>query len=216
MNLPRQVILSLAAAGMMLAGCATNDSNRDAPRPRNGIAEYQKIAADAQNSMQKALDALNQVSTHTVPVPPRAVRAYSDAVERLEVESVRVRARSQAMQARGKAYFENWQENLARVKDAKVRALAQEHRGDLEQSFDRILLASRQTRQVFDQFLSGLRQVRTALEKDPKTMAAESTKALAQATELQGRQVEQGLAGIRNELNQMTQMLTPAKSGAKD
>jgi hypothetical protein len=199
----------------MLAGCASNDPNPNAPRPRNGIAEYQRIAAEAQTSMRKALDALNQVSTHAVPVPPRAINAYSDAVERLEIESVRVRARSQAMQARGKAYFENWTENLSRIKDARVRSLAQQHRVELEQDFDQIKLASQETRQVFEQFLSGLRQLRTALEKDPKTMATDSTRALVKTTDEEGREVEKRLTGIRNELDEMTRMLTPAKSGSK-
>ena len=200
----------------MLAGCASNDPNPNAPRPRNGIAEYQQITADAQRSMQKALEALKRASTHTLPVPPSAVKSYSDAVERVEVESVRVRARSQAMQARGKSYFENWEENLARVKDARIRELAQQHRAELEQDFDKIKVTSQETRQAFEQFLSGLRQLRTVLEEDPKAMAADSTRALVTATYQEGREVEKGLAGIRNELNEMTRMLMPAKPGSKD
>jgi DNA repair exonuclease SbcCD ATPase subunit len=215
MKLPRWLIVTPAVAGLVLAGCASNDPNPNVPRPRNGIAEYQQIASEARRSMEKALDALKQVSTHTVPLPPRAVKTYSDAAERLEVESLRVRARSQAMQARGKAYFENWQENLERIKDARVRSLAQQHRAELEQDFDKIRQTSQETREAFEPFLSGLRQLRTALEKDPKAMAADSTRALVNSTTEKGREVEKGLAAIRNELDEMARLLTPAKSGTK-
>jgi hypothetical protein len=206
----------LAVLAMALAGCATNDVGGSAPQPRNGIAEYQQIAAAAQKSVRTALNALDRVSARTYPVPPRVVKAFSEEVERLEIGSVQVRARSQAIQARGNAYFEHWQENLARMKNPRVRELAAEHRASLEQSFGKIKLASQQTRQVFDQFLAGLHKLRTALENDPDTMTASSTQELVRATAQQGRQVEQGLAGIRDELNEMTAMLTPTKTGAKD
>jgi hypothetical protein len=210
------VLIVSALTALVLVGCATKEVNGDAPRPRNGIAEYQQIAADAEKSMRTALAAIERVSARTNSIAPGLATAYSEEVERLEIGSVQVRARSQAMQARGKAYFENWQENLAGVRDARVRALAQEHRADLERSFENIKLASQQTRQVFEQFLSGMRRLRTALENDSSTMAAESTKDLVQLTVKQGRQVEQGLAGIRHELQQMTVMLTPGKAGSKD
>ena len=40
-----------------------------------------------------------------------------------------------------------------------------------------IKVTSQETRQAFEQFLSGLRQLRTVLEEDPKAMAADSTRA---------------------------------------
>jgi hypothetical protein len=216
MTVPKLAVSFLAGLAMALAGCATSNVAADAPKPRNGIAEYHQITADAIRSVQNSLHALDRVSARTNPVPPRVSRAFSKAVERLEVESVQVRARSQAMQARGNAYFEHWQENLARMEDPRVRELARAHRAALEESFARIKLASQQTRQVFGQFFAGLRKLQTALENDPNAMAADSTQALVRATAESGRQVEACLAGIRDELKNMTEMLTPTKSGSKN
>jgi hypothetical protein len=211
----RSKLTLLAGLAIALAGCATTDTTTEAPKPRNGIVEYQQIATDAQKSIQLALQVLDRVGSYTPPFSPKACQAFSGQVERLEAESVQVRARSQAMQARGNAYFENWQDNLDRMEDPSVRALAREHRADLEASFGRIKLGSQQARQAFQPFLAGLQQLRTALEKDPNAMAADSNKELVRTTAKNGRQVQGSLTGIQDELRHMTAMLMPGKSASK-
>jgi len=215
MTLTQSKFTLLAGFAIALAGCATTDTATEAPKPRNGIVEYQQIATDAQKSIQAALQVIDRVGSHAAPFSPKACQAFSGQVERLEAESVQVRARSQAMQARGNAYFENWQENLDRMEDPKVRELARERRADLEASFGKIKLGSQEARQSFQPFLAGLQQLRTALEKDPNAMAADSNKELVRAAAKNGRQVQACLTGIQDELRNMTAMLTPGKSATK-
>jgi hypothetical protein len=199
----------LASLAIALTACATNDRASDAPKPRNGIAEYQQIAADAQKSLSTALKALDRVGAQTNRISASACREFSDQVGRLEAESVKIRARSQAMQSRGDAYFANWEENLARVKDRRVRDLARENHAALEQSFAKIKTASQQARQSFQPFLAGLHKLQIAFENDPGALASGPTRELVRATGESGRQVTVNLANIRDELNHMTAMLTP-------
>jgi hypothetical protein len=157
------VISLLAAVAASLIGCATRDAVSNAPRPGDGIAEYRQIVDEGLKAMGAALASLDRVSTQTNRCSARVLAVFSKEVERLEVDSLRVRARSQAMQARGEAYFEHWHETLARVEDPRVRELAAQHRPQLQQSFANIKLASETTRDVFKPFLAGLRRLQTAL-----------------------------------------------------
>jgi hypothetical protein len=211
----RSAVSWLAAAAMMLAGCATKDTASQAPQPKNGIAEYREIVGESRKSIAAALHALDRVAAHTNRCPPRICAAFAEEVQRLQVGSVRVRARSQAMQARGDAYFENWHENLARLKDPRVRALAGQHRPELQERFARIKLASQQAGNAFRPLLAGLRKLQGALESDPATVGTVSTKDLSRTTKENGRQVEQALAVIGEELKAMTVMLTPTKPATK-
>jgi hypothetical protein len=85
----------------------------------------------------------------------------------------------------------------------------------LEASFGKIKLGSQSARQAFQPFLAGLQQLRTALEKDPNAMAADSNKELVRTTAKNGRQVQGSLTGIQDELRHMTAMLMPGKSASK-
>jgi hypothetical protein len=211
----RSGVLLLAAVVTALAGCATPDDASQPPRPQDGIAEYRQIVKDAHEAMGAALRSLDQVSAQTDRCPPKVLAAFSKDLERLEVESIQVRARSQAMLARGDAYFENWHENLARVENPKVRELAQQRRPEFQRSFANIKRNSDTTREAFKLFLSGLRRLQTTLEIDSASVGADATKDLIHVTKERGRQVEQGIAAVGDELKAMALMLTPPKATAK-
>jgi hypothetical protein len=215
MVIPRNAIPLLAAVAIALAGCATQDAAPNAPRAGGGIAEYRQIVDEARSAMGAALRSLDRVSAQTNHCPPRVLAGFSKELQRLEVESIRLRARSQAMQARGDAYFENWHENLARVTDPKVRELAAQRRPELQRSFANIKRSSEDTRQTFKQFLSGLRKLQTALENDPDAVATDATRDLMRSTRDLGGQVDQGIAAVGAELKAMSAMLTPVKSGTQ-
>ncbi len=202
-------LLLVALTLVMMAGCATKDSASKAPVPGSGIAEYRQIADDALQTLDGALQALAGVQAQTNRCPPRVLKSFSEAVERLDVNSIRIRARSQAMQARGEAYFQQWHENLARMKDPEVRKLAEQHRTELEKSFANIKQYSHQARATFQPFLSGLRQLRVKLENDPATVQAESTRAIMQNLGASGQRVRQAIVSVKEELNNAKRLITP-------
>jgi hypothetical protein len=205
----------LSLGAVALTGCATQDSADTNPRPRNGIADYRKIAVDADKSMSEALRSLDTVAAQRDQCPAKVLLAFSQEVERLEADSVTVRARAKSMQARGDAYFEKWHENLAQVKDPRVRELATKHRAELTEGFGRIKAASREAGEAFRPFLAGLRQLQTILEKDPSALQASATKDLVRTAREHGQEVQRQLAAIKGELDAAARMVTPGKSTAK-
>ncbi len=202
----------LAAVVTTLVGCATKDATAKAPQPKNGIAEYRQIVDESSKEIQTALRALDQVSAQTKTCPPKVITAFAKEAQRLQVDSIKVRSRTQALQARGDAYFENWHENMVRLKDPKIRALAEQHRPELQQNFEKIKVASKQTGDAFRPFLAGLRKLSGELENDPSAVGAEVNRELIRSTGEKGREVLQSLANVRQELDAMTAIITPTKS----
>jgi hypothetical protein len=201
-----------AALAAALAGCAAHNGASRSARPGEGIAAYRGIVNQAQGAMQTALRALDRVGAETNRCPARTLASFSTEVERLEVDSLRLRARAQTMEARGAAYFENWHESLARVEDPRIRELATQHRAELRQRFASLQRNSDRTRASFKPFLDGLRELRRELENDPGAVARETTRDLIRATQARGQQVQQGIAGVGEELKAMAALLTPGKA----
>lgn len=203
---------SVAALTGALAGCASHNGASRSARPGEGIAEYRQIVDEAQGAMKTALRALDRVGAETNRCPARALASFSKEVERLEVDSIRLRARAQTMEARGAAYFDNWHESLARLEDARVRELATQHRAELQRHFASLQHNSDSVRASFKPFLDGLRELRRELENDPGAVARETTRALIRSTQARGQQVQQGIAGVGEELKAMAALLTPGKT----
>ena len=203
------------AATFLLPGCATKASNDAAPRPGSGVTEYRELTSEAVKAVRAALAALDKVSVASNPCPPKLVAAYAGEVQRLHVDSLRIRARGQAIQARGDAYFADWTENMARIQDPQIRERAERFRPELQQSFSRIKLASQQAGAAFKPFMSELRMLRVQLDKPLPSIADDTTKDLIRTTRGHGGEVLQALSGIDNELDTITRLLTPGKTIAK-
>ena len=196
-------------AGLLLvAGCASKEGGRSAIRPGEGIAEHRQIATEAEKAMRAALNSLAAVSAQSNQCAPAVLSAFSEQVQRLQVDSLKLRARSQAMQARGDAYFERWHEYLARVKDPRMRALAQKQRPALEEGFRKVKAWSQEGHEAFQPFLAGLRKVRNALEKDPASLSAGEIREWMTSARANGEHVERCLVSIQRELDSMKALLT--------
>jgi hypothetical protein len=198
----------------LLAGCATQDPNSNAPEPGSGVAEYRQITKEALAAVDAALDSLNSVSTQSNPCPPKLIATFSQEVQQLQIDSLPIRARAQAIQARGDAYFAAWSESIARIKDPQIRASAEHFHPELEQCFSKIKFASQQGGGAFKLFLAGLRKLRVQLEKEPSLTQDDATKELVRSTREHGEEVVRELGVIRGGLQAITGMLTPGKSMA--
>ena len=199
-------------AFLIISGCATEKSTSTGSAPGSGIVEYAQLARDASKNVRASLVALDRFAGSAGHNSESDLAAFSQAVQNLQVKSQTVRAHAQAMEARGDAYFANWETNIARVKDARVRELAEQHHEDLQKSFQRIKSTTQQGRAVFKTYLAGLRGLRVTVEKDPSSLNAESTTELIKKTREQGEQVEQQLDAILAELRGMAAMLQLGKS----
>jgi len=199
--------LVAALIGSLLAGCATDDTRSRAIRGGEGIPEYQALVKQSVQSMEKALSALDRVTTATVPLSPRTVARFSSRIVSLQAESLKVRARSQALQTRGDAFFQHWEESIVSVKDSRIRELAVRHRPQLQEHFTHIKAASQTTEQSFRNFLAGLRQLQVQLESNH---ARALPPRLVEETRDHGKEVIKSLQAVSRELNDMQALVSPS------
>ena len=204
-------LLPCLAALVLAPGCASHRSTNTTPRPGSGIAEYRRMATEADEAVQGALSSLAAVSAQSDRCSAGALSNLVVEVGHLQVGSFRIRARSETLLARGDAYFANWHKHMAQVQDEQVRALAERNRPRLQRSFDEIKRQSQAVEADFRPFLADLRKLRNALEKDPASLANSDSRARMEAAKQNGVQVEQRLASIHRELDVMTALITPPR-----
>jgi hypothetical protein len=204
-----------AALAAIVIGCATADKDTKAPTPRDDFREYRQLVIQAMADVDRTLHALDEISIQAIKNPRPAYEAFAKSVHRLEVDSIRLRARAQAMRARGGAYFEFWEKYLAGVDNEQVRDLAAKHREELRQCFEQAQKGSQQVREEFRPFLSDLQKLRAMLESDPSLARIDSAKPVILSAKDRSRRVEQGLDLVLLEMNSMVALLRPAAPVAK-
>jgi hypothetical protein len=198
----------------ILVGCATKYAGQSEPPPKNDIAECREIVSESLVAVRTTLRTVNEIGALTNSCPSRLFNQLAQNVHQLNVDSLKVRARAQAMQARGAAYFEQWRTNLSRAEDPAVRQRADELRASLQETFQTIHSLSQPTREAFRPFLKAVRKLRNELDNDPANLHNDSTKELVQSADENGRKVEQGLASIIEELSQAAALLNPGQTAA--
>ena len=193
-----------------LAGCATPDLTASMPRPGSGVQEYRQLTGESVTAVLTALQWLEQISAQPGRCPPRLVSGFAKQVERLEVNSIRVRARAQAIRARGDAYFEAWTGGSNQLNAVPPRP-APEHLARLRENFTRIKQTSQGAGETFRPFFNGLRNLRSELEADPGVIETEKARALIRSTRERGLQVLQKLGALEDELQALRPLLAPQK-----
>ena len=153
--------LWLLVGALIMAGCAT--AKVGTPRPGAGLSEYHELVTELRHAL-----AVSRQSVETMANAPDkkfkdAYRGFARKLERLEITSIEARARADAMEKRGEAYFEEWTEEISGVASEPTGRPATETFSELREQFVNILDESRQVRQEFRKSLEGLRSLRGTL-----------------------------------------------------
>lgn len=196
-----------AVALGLVSGCATENSIRTRPPSGRGLEEYRHLTVNSTTAILDSLKWLEQLNSQTGRCPPKVVTAFAEHVEQLQIGSIKVRARAQAIQARGEVYFQAWSSGGVEPAEAPLPPPA-DQMSKVRESFTRVKLASQQVGESFRPFFAGLRQLRAELESDPAIIDSEQGKKLIRKSRESGWQVLQKLGALSDELQALRPLLT--------
>lgn len=215
------LVLALSLPVLLAVGCATSGAGSHAARPGDGLREYQKLVSGLRKAVAGCVQSTESLANATSKSAAAAHARFNESAQRLEVVSVSARARGDAMEKRGEAYFEEWAEEIAGSGDEASRRAAKVRFAELHQHFDGILKESRQVRQDFRRFLDGLRDARVKFGSGPVPAALEKWQPMLAQVVSDGRGAEVAMDQLLNtlkaaEIAVMSGPTPSAKSGGKE
>jgi hypothetical protein len=137
--------------------------------PGHGIAEYRETAHLARAAVEDtvhSLQALSHPHARGHQGHP-ALDDFDDALLHLELTSVKARARAEAILARGRDYFEEWQQHLNGLTNAAAARTGEKRYGRMHDHFVRVEEASAGVKAVFRPYLDQLRELRARFDRRP-------------------------------------------------
>jgi hypothetical protein len=209
------VVTLTLVAGWLLGGCATSQTHSNVSRPGDGLREYRQLITDLRKATMASRESVQKLSAASVVSSNAAYARFDEALHRLEVDSIKARARTDAMEQRGAAYFDEWADEIAATHDTAEQRAAHARLVELRQHFDAILADIRLARPTFKEYLDDLRSLQSssAVAAAKPKPSLESVIAAGQSAE---RQMDKLLSTVQSALAAvMAGPVKPVTAGGK-
>jgi hypothetical protein len=200
-----------AVVTALASGCGTTSGYKQADKTGAGIAEFRAEIVNGKAAIDHTVKALDQIAVTATTDPRKAFEQFSKAVVNLESTANKARKRAQDMQAQGKAYFAQWEKQLAEVKSEDIRKLAAERKSKLQETFDSIKKVAEPLKTQFDPWMSDLKDLQKFLGNDLTIAGVDAAKGLFAKAKEHGIEVQKSIDALVAELNTVAATVTPAK-----
>jgi hypothetical protein len=203
--------LVLAAGQLLLSPSLNAAGYKKADKTGASIAEFRDEIVNIRKEVEATVLALDKILETADTDPRKAYKEFEKAVPRVENAAQKAKKRSEDMKAKGKAYFDQWEQELATLNDPAIRQLAQQRKLKLQGAFDALRSVMEPARDQFNVWLSGLKDLQKYLANDLTINGIDAAKDLITSTKNSGREIQQTLDVVISELNTISATLTPAK-----
>lgn len=171
-------LIALAACGVLIAGCASTGYEK-ADTTSTSLQEAAQGIDNALVPLDAVVTALSDLVNNPGPDITPQFQKYSSAVSKLESLANEVSSRAAAMQEQGAAYFQKWNEELAKIQNDDIHTRSLDRKNAVAARFERVRVSYVQTTAAFAPFMSDLKDIRTALATDLTAGGLASVKGLA-------------------------------------
>jgi hypothetical protein len=156
--------LMLGALLAAVAGCKTSNYQTG-----NATAEGLQASADkieqAKGQVDSTLASLNDLVNNPTNLPTQYA-TFSGAVTGLQASAKDVDAKVTDMRAKGAAYFQTWDEQLAQIKNEDIKSRSEARKKEVQDQFTKIKLSYTEIGDAYRPFMSDLQDIQTALGTD--------------------------------------------------
>lgn len=204
---------TLVAGGIacLIAGCSTTAGYKQADKTGAGIADYRDEVVAVKKAVDQTLKSIDQIELTANTDPRKAFEKFTKDLAVLDLAAARAEKSGQEMKAKGDAYFMNWEQQLAEVKNPQIKQLAEQRKAKLWDAFNNIKTVAEPLKAQFDPWLSDVKDLQKYLSNDLTIAGVDAAKSQFVKTQADGHEVEKSMDALVAELNSIAAAVTPAK-----
>jgi hypothetical protein len=176
------VAMLMVGVAAFLGGCATTGMDRSA-KTSNSIQEVDNEIVAMYAQLDETAASLDRLLRPGQPEVKKHFEIYSDNVVRLEDEGNRVLKRLQEMKAHSIEYFAEWEKQGSSYANPQIRALSEERRLQLAETYDRVPAAGAGIKVTYLAYLSDLKEIQIYLANDLTPQGIETITPVADKTD---------------------------------
>jgi hypothetical protein len=185
-----------------LAGCSSTGYQK-----AGATSEALQVAANRITNGILQIDVTLTALTNLVNNPqgdlaPR-YKKYCDDVANLRSVAADVNNKAIAMQAKGRDYFAQWEDQLATIKNQDIRQVSADQMKDMMDKFQDLSTSYQQVRMRFKPFMSNLEDIQTYLGTDLTVAGVTAIKSTADQVNDQSASLKEAITKLSDQFRQM-------------
>lgn len=157
-------LFSLAIAGF-LAGCASTGNDK-AASTASALTKSSELVAKGNTLIDETLASLNDLIHKPQPDLRKQFKTFNGSVNDLASVAKDVAGKADGMKAKGAAYFQKWDEEMAKLKNEDIRSRSEARKSEVATRFGKISQSYDEAKLAFQPFMSDLRDVQKFLATD--------------------------------------------------
>jgi methyl-accepting chemotaxis protein len=181
---------------------------KQADKTGEAINALRTDVAKIKTSVDESLKALDALVAAASTNPRKAYDSFAKTVDKVDDAAQDAKKKAEKMRERGAEFFNDWEKQLAELKNEEIRKLAAERRAKLQETFGNIKNGIEDAKTAFTPFLGDLKDLRTALASDLTVQGIESAKDVLKKTKTSGVEVQKNLDALVTELNTVAAAIT--------
>jgi uncharacterized protein YukE len=167
--------VSLVAGLLILAGC-TSTGHQKSEATAEGLQSAADRISQSQTTRTATLAALNDLMNNPQPDLRPQFKKFTSLLKTWQDQIRDVESKSASMQAKGAAYFQKWDEELAKIQNEDIRKRSVARKEAVRKQFDKIREAYAEVDQKRRPLLADLADIQTALNADLTRAGLEAVK----------------------------------------
>jgi ABC-type transporter Mla subunit MlaD len=170
-------LLATISASILLLGtaCKSAPHDRGAAAGKNVTKAAQQIEVGI-TQLDATVASLKALVENPAAELKTQYKTFSKNLSNLESTAATVRDVSASMQAKGKAYFTEWDKQIAAIQNEDIRERSAERLEKVGKEFEEIGASYAEAKEKFRPLLADLQDIRTALEAELTTGSLDALK----------------------------------------
>ena len=190
------------ALALFAGACKSTTADKGAATAKNIRYAADEIRTGL-GQLDSALAALNNLVNEPAADLEPQYKAFSKHLKELESTAANVREAAAAMEAKGKAYFADWDAQLAAIQNEDIRERSAERRAAVEADLKEIQEQYTESRDTFRPLMNDLVDIRTALGADLTMNGLSAVKKSVKNVNDEAKELKKNLQGLADSFREL-------------
>jgi hypothetical protein len=198
----------VALASGLVTGCVSDNYHQGASTG-SALTHSSEMITKSSSQIDDSLAALNDLVSHPQPDLRKQFDAYENSVNMLDATAKDITSENEAMQARGAAYFNAWDDEIATMHNEDIRSRSEARRNQVAARFASISQQYDAARIDFQPYLSDLHDVQKSLSTDLTSGGLSAITEIAAKTTRDAAPLKETLARLSQEFKDLGIAMSP-------
>jgi len=204
-------LVSLGLVGMIGFGCSDSGES-DPPTPPAklpaALTEFQAELGKGQAQIDVTLAALDAVVEAAAGEPRPKYEQLVKEIGTLDTIATSLGKKRAAMEAKGAAYFQEWEKQLAAIETDSVREVAAKRKEELAKNYQLVTDATVAASEAYTPFMADLQDIQKVLANDLNAEGITSLAATIEKSKKDGGVVKEKVDALVKELAKIAAIYT--------